>query len=688
MATTKRSDGFPLVDSSLVGPGPGPEASLDTSALAASWRWLRDDERSNPAVLAHLDDENARTDEELSPLVGLRDVITERWLPAVALDTESLRVSDGLFEYWTTQRADQEHELHLRRRIGTERVELLLDENIEAAGGYFDLGDIAVSDDSTLIAWTADRDGSELYELTVRKVESSEVVLRLEGVGTDVEFDKDAERVFVLRLDDTQRPFQLWEVCVGTGAQTLLLQENDQRFSLGFERTTDFQFLLVMASSSTTSRAWALDLSDSEGSLFILASSSDGTRFELDHHGEWLALTNIVDEPCEASEFRLHRLDGPEPAQWPLLWAPPQGILLEGFQPRSGGSIVVQLRVEGTRRVGVLCPAEGLVVLEPQLDGGEAVSCSLVAELDPASLVLHVTESSFQFPSRTRRVRLDAPSESGVVVHVDAVEAGYDPKRYLTGCLDTVSHDGESVRLTYFARRDRKPVGAYLYGYGAYGECDDPEFVATWPALADAGMLLAVAHVRGGGERGERWHRDGKLDRKTNSFHDFAACAAELRHRFGVPVVARGGSAGGLLVGATLNLYPELFAGAVAEVPFVDCVATMSDPSLPLTVGEYEEWGDPRQIDQLRWIEAVSPVDNVTVAPYPPVFVTAGLHDPRVGYWEAAVWACVLRAASANPVLLRVRDSGHSGAAGRVSHLLEQAELAAFALNCVGVSIV
>lgn len=658
--------------------------------IASKWRWLRDDERRDPSVLAHLEAENAATDEALSVNASSQELLTAKMEAMIPTRTESVRMDDGEYEYWSAQNRDDEHSVSLRRRVGSDETEIVLDANLESAGEYLEIGDMAISDDNALLAWTADRDGSEEYQLQIRRIATGEVLYERANVSAQVEFSKSGNSVYTLIQDEAMRPYQVLLIDILTGAEQVLVEELDERFHLEFERSSDENYLIITAGARQSTRVWAVDRDAQSPEATVLAESVESIRVQLDHFQNivsegWIALSN-QSAAADDNEFHLAEVRGTDPRHWPVLWQPAENIRLEEFQPRGDGRIVVQLRVNGTNRVGLLQLAEEttLKVLTPALAGGDAVSCTYVDELNPLNSWLHVAESSLAEPERTYRILLTEIDGGRECIHREAVGEGYTADRYETGCLYTTSHDGTQIRMTYLKRKDLDVRGAYLYGYGAYGTSMDPEFIPNWTVLADQGLVPALAHVRGGGEEGERWHAAGRLEKKSNTFHDFAACGQELRSRYNVGVVARGGSAGGLLIGATLNLYPELFAGAIAEVPFVDVLATMQDPTLPLTVGEYEEWGNPNIANELRWLESICPITNVRPAAYPPVLATTGLHDPRVGYWEAAIWTQVLRAASPNPVLLRVEENGHGGASARSEMIRQQSAILGFALSCLG----
>jgi oligopeptidase B len=311
---------------------------------------------------------------------------------------------------------------------------------------------------------------------------------------------------------------------------------------------------------------------------------------------------------------------------------------------------------------------------------------TLIELPDPASTTVWVSASGYSMPETVFVRPLCDSDAPWVRVHQDSVPAGLDLSVYESGWDTATSADGTTVPLSWVRRPGVPVTGVLLYGYGAYGLDYPPELAVSWLAMADRGVVCVNANVRGGGELGTSWHDAGRLERKPRSFEDFLACAARSRELFGTDkVVAWGGSAGGLLVAASLNADPAAFAGVVAEVPFVDCLATMSDPTLPLVVADYVEWGNPADPVIRDVIASYTPVRNVRAAAYPPVLAVCGLHDPRVSYWEPATWVQVLRAGSTSgaPALLRVEDGGHSGAASLAVSCAQRAQKVAFALACL-----
>ena len=662
------------------------------------WAWLRD--RDDPDTLAYLRAENAFADEWLAPLKPTRDRIFDEIRNRTQETDLSVPVPYGPWEYYVRTVEGLDYALHCRRPApgapAGEGVVLdevvMLDENVEGADAeYFDLGVLAIHPAHHLLAWSADRDGSEDYELRFRDlVTGRDLGDRVPVVSAGGCWATDGETFLYVRHDEAKRPHEVWRHRLGTTADddVLVCREDDERFWLDVDRTRSDRLLVISSTSKTTSEARLLPADRPDATPALVAPRVDGLEYDVD---DWNGRLVIVTNADGAEDFKIVTASPERPgrAHWTDLVPHEPGrrvMSVDAF----GGFLVVhewaaavpQLRVlfaDGTERVLSFATAAHDVKPDANLDyASSRYRFRYEAMATPASVLEEDVHSG------DRRLLKQTP-----------VLGDWDPARYVTTRLWAPSAGGASVPVDVVHHVDTPIDGTapcLLYGYGAYEISMPTYFSVPRLSLLDRGVVFALVHPRGGGELGRRWYLDGKLEHKQHTFDDVAAAAEHLLdQRYAGPgrIVLRGGSAGGLLVGAVINQRPDLFAGAVAEVPFVDVVTTMSDPTLPLTITEWEEWGDPRQPEFERVIAAYSPYDNVRPDAYPALFVTAGLNDPRVSFHEPAKWVAKLRATAAGdaPILLRTElEAGHGGPSGRYDAWRDEARTLSFVLWCMGLT--
>jgi len=658
------------------------------------WYWLR--ERERPEVLAHLEAERAYAAERAEPLAALQATIFGEIRGRVRLDDVSPPAKRGDFGYYRRTREDAQYSLWCRRPWGSaaplpegadELEEVVLDENLLAAGHeHFSLGDLEIDRAGELAAYATDTTGAEILTVAIRDLTSgTDRADVLEGAYYGLAWSADSSQLFYVRPDEAMRPFQCWRHRLGTSQSEdeLCFEEPDERYFLGVGTTKDHRFVVLGLSSNITSEIWLADAAG--GSFSLVAPRREGVEYSVEHcGGELLILTN----DAGATDFRVARahVDSPGPENWTELVPHRPGTLLEGIDVLDGILLVAE-RGDATTRVRVV-PLDGA---EPTVIESAAAGVVRLGEnLEFDTTTLRYVTTSLVAPRETWD--LDLGSGVSTLVRRDPVLGGFDPARYRTERLEATAPDGQKVPITVAQLVDRPAAGPLvLYGYGAYGYSTDPVFSISRLSLLDRGFAFAIAHVRGGEERGRGWYLDGKLEHKANSFSDLVAAARHLLEAgWTVPeqLALRGASAGGLLVGAALNLAPELFGAAVAEVPFVDCLTTLLDPSLPLTVIEWDEWGDPLHDEAAYWrIRSWSPYDNVAPVRYPHLLVTGGIEDPRVGYFEPAKWVQRLRAAhpdNAERVVFDVETAGHGGPSGRDRSWQKEAGVLAFLIGALG----
>lgn len=666
------------------------------------YAWLRD--RDDPDVIAHLEANNAHVDAVLGHLDELRETLFQEIRSRVVETDVSVPVVDGPWAYYHRTVEGRDYAIHCRRPsehardpldpvTPPEDEQVVLDENALAEGhGYLAVGGIAVDPDQTRIAYLVDTDGDEEYALRIRDLATgSEAETQVtDRAAYGLAWTRDGSHLLYTTPDEAWRPHRVWRHRVGGPGgpehDTLLFEEPDERFWLGIGTTRSRDFVLISVASKQTSEVHLLDAHDPAATPRVVAPRRAGVEYHVEHdraRDRLLVLTNADD----AVDFQLRQASIDRPDDWQPFLDHRPGVRLEDVDAFADHLVLTE-RADAAVRLRVLDPATGQGdVLD--LDDPTAIT-TLGAVTDDATSTVRVVTTSLTVPATVLEVDLVTDER---VVRKQQEVPGYDPARYVSDRVWATAEDGTRVPISLVRHVDTPTDGsaaAFLYGYGAYEISSDPEFSPWRLTLLDRGVVYAIAHVRGGGELGRAWYEQGRLEHKATSFTDFVACAD---HLVDTGVCARdrlavfGGSAGGLLVGAALNLRPDLCRAVVAAVPFVDVLSTMSDATLPLTVPEYEEWGDPNLPEVAATIRSYSPVDNVRDAAYPAILVTAGLNDPRVGYWEPAKWVAHLRDhdTGGRPILLRTElGAGHGGPSGRYDAWRERALFAAFVLDQVG----
>ncbi len=673
-----------------------PEAARRPAALEAHgekridpYFWLR--QRANPEVIAYLEAENDFTDAVMAHTQPLQDRIYAEIVSRIQqTDSSPPSFFKGYWHYTRTVEG-LDYEIHCRRRGSMDAPEEIeLDGNQLADGhDYFELGYVERSPDENLLGYAVDFSGKELHQLRFRDLRTGEDLDDvLEGVYYGSAWSADSKTFFYVRPDGAMRPYQIWRHVLGTPEDddVLVLQEDDERFELTIELTKSEKFLIISSTSQITSECRYLPADQPHGQPVMIEPRRNGVEYSVDHQDDrFVILTNDG-----ARNFRLVSapFDHPGREGWTEIVAERPGVRLNATDVHSH-HIVLGQRSDGLQRLEVLDTRTGELHVVEQPD----LAYTAFAGANP---VYDTTVMRFFYTSLTApwsAFDYDMDSRERTLVKQQPVGGGYNRDDYVTDRLWAESHDGARVPISIVYRRGLERNGsnpALLYGYGAYEIPSDPMFDSNRLSLLDRGFVYAIAHVRGGGEMGREWYEHGKFLHKANTFKDFIACANELiAQRFTSPehLAIRGRSAGGLLIGAVLNEAPELFACAVAQVPFVDALTTMLDASLPLTVNEYEEWGDPNDVDFYDYMKTYSPYDNVRPATYPALLATGGLNDPRVPYWEPAKWVAKLRsvAPSERPVLLKTQmGAGHSGPSGRYESWHEEAFITAFVLDQLG----
>ena len=667
------------------------------------YAWLANKE--DPDTEAYLVAENAYTEARTAHLAGLRETLFGE-IRARTKETDlAVPYRRGDYWYYTRNVEGKQYEIHCRRAVAPGETappsnedgsplpgeEVLLDGN-ELAGDspHFALGTYDVSPDASRLAYSVDLAGDERFTLHIKDLRTGEVLPdEVTNVFYNSAWSKDSSTLFYLTVDDTWRPYRAWRHTVGTPAteDVLVYEEADQRFWVDVELTRSEEFVLIDISSSLTTEVRFIPSDDPAREPTMLAQRRQGVEFSVSHdrdNGRFLVLHND-----NAEDFVLAWTPADAPGPWHPLIEHSPGTRLKAVDSFAGYT-VVSLRHDGLTGVRVL-PADGesfeIVFPEPlySVDMGPNREFETnMIRLNYTSLVTPDSVYDYDLTTRELLLRRQKP-----------VLGGYDPSAYEQHREWATASDGNRIPISLVCRRGTPRDGtapAVVYGYGSYESTYDPWFSIPRLSLVDRGFVFAIAHVRGGGEMGRRWYEDGKMLTKKNTFTDFVACAEHLVASGWTSanrLLARGGSAGGLLMGAVANIAPKTFTGIVAEVPFVDPLNTILDPSLPLTVLEWEEWGNPvESADVYAYIKSYSPYENLGRGGYPPILAITSLHDTRVLYHEPAKWIARLRAeAPDGDYLLKTEmGAGHAGPSGRYDAWKKEAFVMAWLLDRVGVA--
>ncbi|WP_426206673.1 S9 family peptidase [Pseudomonas sp. TWP3-1] len=663
------------------------------------YAWLQ--ERDTAAVLDYLKAENAYQEAQTADQAELRESLFKE-IKGRILETDlSLPSPWGPYLYYTRTTAGDEYARHYRcprpaddsLTLDESQEQLLLDPNALANGGFFSLGAFSISPDHQRLAYSVDASGDEIYTLFVKELSSGRVSeLEFEDSDGSMTWANDSLTLFFATLDETHRPYKLFRYRLDGTAAEEVFHEPDGRFFLHCYRASSEQQLLLSLGSKTTSEVWVLDANQPQLPFTYLAPRVEDHEYDVDHgklDGEW---TWFIRTNRDGINFALYQAAdtgiAPTEADWHNLIPHSDTVMLDGvslnaeamtLSLREGGLPIIEVHPHGAAPYRVQLP-----------DAAYSLYVQNTLEFDSDRIRLRY--EALNRPAQVRQLLL-ADGEQQVLKETPVLGT-FDADAYVSQRLWATAPDGTLVPISLVMKREMvgKAVPTYLYGYGAYGSSLDPWFSHARLSLLDRGMAFAIAHVRGGGELGEAWYRAGKQEHKHNTFSDFIACA-EFLILNGITTAPQlaisGGSAGGLLIGAVLNQRPDLFGVAIAEVPFVDVLNTMLDPELPLTVTEYDEWGNPEEPDVYERIKAYAPYENVTAQAYPATLVIAGYNDSRVQYWEAAKWVAKLRASKTDDNLLLLKTelgAGHGGMSGRYQGLRDVALEYAFVFKVLRIA--
>ncbi|HXJ80783.1 MAG TPA: S9 family peptidase [Candidatus Methylomirabilis sp.] len=638
------------------------------------YAWLR--QKDDPEVLAYLEQENAYADAVMQPTEGLRTGLYDEMLARIKQDDWTVPYRRGGHLYYSRTEKGKQYPIFCRKAGSLDAPEqVMLDLNVLAEGrSYLGLGTAVVSDDGHRLAYTIDFTGFREYTLSVKDLRTGALEPdRIEKV-VSVAWAADDQTLFYVTEDPAKRPYRLYRHRLGAAVDDLVYEEQDALFHLHVERTRSLAYLFAVSASFTTTEVRYVLAGEPSAAWQVIMPREKGHEYHVDHGGD---LFYVRTNGGGRRNFRLVTVpvDDPGPARWRELVPHRDDVMLEDLEVFAGHYVLHERR-DGLIGLRMTALPDGafhhVEFTEPAYD--------LAAE---ANAEFRTATYRFSYQSLVTPPSVfdyDVTSRARVLLKQTEILGGYDPSRYRTERVHATAPDGTRIPVSIVCRADTPRDGSsplLMSGYGAYGAPYPVLFSSNRLSLLDRGVAVAIAHVRGGGEMGKRWHDEGRMLSKRNTFTDFIACAEFLvanGYTAADRLACEGGSAGGLLIGAVLNMRADLFAAAVLRVPFVDVVNTMLDESLPLTVGEFEEWGNPKVREQYEYMKTYCPYTNLRPQPFPDILVRTSLNDSQVMYWEPAKYVARLRAVKPDDHALVFKinlDAGHGGASGRYDHLRE-----------------
>ncbi|MEG1438429.1 MAG: S9 family peptidase [Hafnia sp.] len=657
-----------------------------------NYYWLRDDERSDDAVLSYLKAENAYTEACMRGEEALRQRLFSEMVERIPQEDESVPYQRNGYRYQSRYKPEQEYALYVRQKVDTgENAEwdLLVDSNERAQGhDFYALGGLEVSPDNQLMAIAEDFLSRRQYDIRIKRLgDQSWYDEVLENTAGHFEWTNDSASLYYVRKHpQTLLPYQVYRHRLGTSVadDQLIYEETDDTFYVGLEKTISNKYILIHISSTTTSEILMLDADDTDATPQTFLTRRRDHEYSLDHYRD----TFYIRSNKEGKNFGLYQSASADEKAWQPIICARDDVMLEGFSLFKDW-LVVEEREQGLTHLRQIHWQSGE---EKHIRFDDPTYMTWLSfNPEPDTALLRYGYSSMTTPSSVFQIDLDSGERT--LLKQQEVK-NFDSGAYRSERLWVSAHDGVQVPVSIVYRQDMFKAGqnpVLVYGYGSYGSSMDPAFSISRLSLLDRGFVFALAHIRGGADLGQQWYEDGKLLHKQNTFSDFISVTQHLvDEQYANPkqVYAMGGSAGGLLMGAVVNQAPQLYHGIVAQVPFVDVVTTMLDESIPLTTGEYDEWGNPNDAEYYHYIKQYSPYDQVKAQDYPHMLVTTGLHDSQVQYWEPAKWVAKLRDMKTdnNQLLLYTdMDAGHGGKSGRFKAYEDIALEYAFILALAGI---
>ncbi len=666
------------------------------------YAWLKDPnwekvmqqpEILNPDIREYLEAENNYTKQELKNTEALQQELFTELRARIKEDDSTLPEKDGDYFYYLRYEENQQYPIYCRYpKDNIKQEEILLDANQVAKDfNYFHIGDAGHSPDHRYFAYSADTKGSEFYTLYIIDLSNKQYLEdKISNIQSTFVWANDNRTLFYTTLDDNHRPDKVYCHTLGDNFKqdTLTYQEDDPGFFVSLDITESNNFILISAHDHVTTEIYTIDANHPKQEAKLFSKRESGLEYEVSDHGEHFY---IVTNKDGSEDYKLMQTDlqSTSSEHWQDLYIPQQGTLLRGIYVCKNYLIRSERR-NGLPRIAIVNIINGKLDDEHYIDfEEEAYELNAIPGYEFETEILRFSYTSmttatqifdYHIPTRTRELKKQ-----------QQVPSGHNQDEYITRRLFATAHDGESIPVSLLYKKTTCIDGTaplLLYAYGSYGSSMHASFSTNRLSLVDRGFIYAIAHVRGGMEKGYAWYREGKLKQKKNTFKDYISCAEfliENQYTSSGHIAVHGGSAGGMLVGAVINMRAELFHAAIADVPFVDVLNTMSDDTLPLTPPEWPEWGNPiSSKEDYKTILEYSPYDNISKQDYPNILVTAGLTDPRVTYWEPAKWVARLRANKTDHNLLLLKtnmQAGHGGASGRFDYLKEVALMYAYLLK-------
>ncbi len=666
-------------EAALTPPVAKTDPKVDTvhgEACVDNYFWLR--EKSNTEVIEYLKAENKYTQAMMQHTEGFQEQLYQELLGKIKETDLSVPEKIGDYYYYTRTEEGKQYPIYCRKKGNLEaEEEILLDQNALAEGHeYLEIGVYKISPNHQLLAYSIDTTGGESYTLYVKDLNTGQLLGdQIPNTYYSVEWANDNQTLFYTTLDAAKRPYKLYRHQLGSdpAADALIYHEADESFFLDVSKTRSKAYLLMELENINTSEVHYLEANQPTGEFRVISPRQSELEYSVEHHGDQFFIVTNAD----AVNFKLMRasVNNPSRANWEEVIPHRETVKLDGVSAFRN-HLVISEREGGlqTIRIRNLTTGEEHPVDFPEpvytVQGGRNPEFNTdTLRFNYASLVTPMSVFDYEMDARTRELKKQ-----------DEVLGGYDPSLYESERIFAKAADGTPIPISLVYKKGVVKDGGsplLLYGYGSYGINSEPYFSSNRLSLLDRGFRYAIAHIRGGEEMGRAWYENGKLLHKRNTFTDFIACAEHLiaeKYTASSKIVIEGGSAGGLLMGAVTNMRPELFEIVIAKVPFVDVVNTMLDASIPLTVIEYDEWGNPNEKKFYDYIKSYSPYDNIEAKEYPHILITAGLNDPRVHYWEPAKWTAKLRTLKTgdNQLLLKTEmGAGHGGPSGRYDYLKE-----------------
>ena len=664
-----------------------------------AYYWLRDDKRKNKAMLGYLNAENAYADAVMAPLKPLQETLYSEIVGRIKQDDDSVPYRERGWWYFSRFQAGKDYPVHLRAKAAADGTQgkddqVLLDVNVLAKDkNYYSVGDIAVSQDNTLLAYAEDDNGRRQYTIRFKNIDTGELYPdEIKGVSANLVWADDNKTLFYIENDpETLLTVRVKKHVLGTpaSADALVYEEEDDSFYMGVSRTRDDAFICIEVESTVSTEMRCAPAAD-PSTFTVFAPRARDVEYSADHYdGRWVIRTNAPGadgKPAANYKLMTAASDATGRSAWKEWVAHRDDVFIDTFELFDGFTAISE-RSDGLERIRLL-KADGEEFVKAD-EPAYSMGFSTNSEADTPWLRYSYT--SLTTPATTYELNV-VTGERRLLKQQPVI--GYDASQYVTERVWSTARDGVKVPVSLVYKKGFKRDGTAAmlqYAYGSYGSSMDPGFSVTNVSLLDRGMVYAIAHIRGGQEMGRKWYDDGKLFHKKNTFNDFIDVTDDLvakgyaaKDRVG----AYGGSAGGLLMGAISNMAPDKYRVILSQVPFVDVVTTMLDPTIPLTTNEYDEWGNPEKKDYYDYMLSYSPYDNLSKQAYPAMFIGTGLWDSQVQYWEPAKYVARLRDlnTSNQPVVFRTNmDAGHGGKSGRFRRFREQAEMFSFLLDQLAV---